>query len=151
MSKSKQKIRPIDAVALRKEFEMGVNIFNGICNLNHIFHNIDTAPTLDVESLVDNSNYENKCIKFSFKPNDIVYHIVKKQDKFGYFLDEYEIKEGQVSSCNAYLDQYNFIIEYEAEGFPDDLFSEYLVGITVFRTRKEAERKIKELNNNASS
>ena len=45
-------VRPIDANALREEFKRGVNVVKGICNVNQILHNIDTAPTLDYEPII---------------------------------------------------------------------------------------------------
>lgn len=70
-------MRPIDADKMRMLFASGVRVYDGMCKIEDVMHNIDNAPTIDADAYFDAVDRIKAC------PNCRYTHIHKMFSEYG--------------------------------------------------------------------
>ena len=88
-------MRPIDADKLRMLFASGVRVYDGMCKIEDVMHNIDNAPTIDADAYFDAVDRIKPC------PNCRYMHIHKMfgETPWKKFAEEKPKKTGRYITC----------------------------------------------------
>lgn len=116
----------------------------------------DLAETLEMEGCICNNFYhfkdQSRIIELPCKVGDKVYVISNKRDAMGYFVDGFEIIEGEVIEVNMYESKLDLCISFELNisffmrRLSKDNFYIHEFNKIAFIDKSKAEAKLKELN-----